>query len=497
MGMKDCYEAICRGENVRENLIGMKKLCRDSENVTELAEGIDPAVLEQLLSDADAKVRKNAALLIGALGFTGSVQALYEAYEREETRFVKSAYLTACLGMDVTAYLPQLLARYEELLHMQAEPEEQKHVMEERKQLRQLLAENGRLEKHTFNGWRYTNDVIFTTERPLREELRRQLRRYAQENILTAVHPFGVRAKTGELSSLCRLRTYREVLFLLNIHGVITGDAASLAEQLLSSDLITLLTSLHKEPSPFAFRVELRGMRDMTEKSRLAHALSEALECGSDGKLQNSTTDYEVELRLTQTRDGGFFPCLKLYTLPDERFAWRRQVTSASMQPYLAAAMIELARQYMLDDAVVLDALCGAGTFVIERNLRAKAYDNYAVDIFGEAVAAGRENAAAAGVDCNFITKDFLEFTSKHQMSEIYADMPRRVGKMREELDGFYAGCFDKFSELLESRGRLFLYATEEGTVKKYLRLHRELVLVREYPVRPSEEGVFYIMRKR
>ncbi len=495
--MNNCYEAVCRGENVRENLIELKKLCKDSENVQELKHEIEPAVLERLLADPDAKVRKNAALLIGMLGFSDSVPALLAAYESEETRFVKSAYLTACTGMDVTEYLPKLTARYEELLHQQAAPEEQKHLMEERKQLLQLLSENGSVQKHTFTGWRRRNDVIFTTERPLREELRRQLRSHAAADTLTAVHPFGVRVKTGELSQLSRLHTYQELLFMLNVHGVINGDAEALAEQLLASDLIPLLEALHKEPAPFYFRVELRGMRDAAEKSRLAHALAERLECGSDGKLQNSTTAYEAELRLTRTRDGGFFPCLKLYTLPDERFAWRRQVTSASMQPYLAASMIELARPYLFDDAVVLDALCGAGTFVIERNLRGKTYDNYAVDIFGEAVAAGKENAAAAGVECNFITKDFLEFTSKHQMTEIYADMPRRIGKMREELDGFYGGCFDKFSELLENGGRLFLYATEEGTVKKYLRLHRELGLVREYPVRPSEEGVFYIIKKR
>ena len=126
-----------------------------------------------------------------------------------------------------------------------------------------------------------------------------------------------------------------------------------------------------------------------------------------------------------------------------------------------------------------------------------KTYDNYAVDIFGEAIAGAKENAAAAGVDCNFIMKDFLEFSSKHQMTEIFADMPKRGKKTKEELDAFYTGCFCQFESLLASRGHLFLYSDEEGFVKKNLRLHGDLTLLREYAIRPKENGVFYIIEKR
>ena len=217
----------------------------------------------------------------------------------------------------------------------------------------------------------------------------------------------------------------------------------------------------------------------------------------SAGKLQNSTTDYEVELRLTRTKDGSFYPCMKFYTIEDKRFQWRKHTISASMHPSLAAALVELARPYLDEEAVVLDALCGVGTIIIERNLRMKTYDNYAVDIFGEAISGAKYNAQAAKVTCNFITKDFLEFTSKHKMTEVFADMPQQGKKTREELDEFYAGCFMQFAKLLDAGGHLFLYSCEEGFVKKHLRLHRELVLLRAYEVRPKEQGMFYIIEKR
>jgi tRNA G10 N-methylase Trm11 len=137
------------------------------------------------------------------------------------------------------------------------------------------------------------------------------------------------------------------------------------------------------------------------------------------------------------------------------------------------------------------------GTFAIERNLWGKTADNYAVDIFGEAIAGARENAKLAGVDCNFVMKDFTQFSSKHLMTEIYADMPRLGKRTREELDALYRGCFDRFQELLASGGYLFLYSDEEGFVKKNLRLHTGLSLVRQMEIRPKEESSFYIIRKK
>lgn len=496
--MNKNYEAICRGEEIRANLIELKKTCKDPRVAAELLEGeIDSAVIAGLLGDDDAKIRKNAALLIGELRAQEDAQALYQAYEVEKTRFVRSSYLTALKALDVSDYIDSLQQRYEELLAYDPKEEERKHVTEERGLLQELLSQSGVLQKHTFNGWKRRNDVIFTTEQALREPLKRQLEAHSKNGIQTTVHPMGVMARTTELDTLCRLHSYRELLHALNVKKTLSGSPQELAEALLSSNLMEVLESSHREAAPFYFRVELRGIVDAAQKAKLAKKLAQELEQQSGGKLQNSTTDYEVELRLARTKDGTFYPCLKLYTLPDDRFDWRRQITSASMHPSFAAALIELARPYLTEDAVVLDALCGVGTFMIERNLRMKTYDNYAVDIFGEAVAGAKENAAAAGVDCNFIMKDFLEFTSRHQMTEIFADMPKRGRKTKKELDEFYTGCFCQFERLLAPHGHLFLYSDEEGFVKKSLRLHGNLALLREYEVRPKESGCFYIIGKR
>ena len=143
--MNKNYEAICRGEEIRANLIELKKICKDPQVAAELLEGeIDPSVIASLLADDDAKIRKNAALLIGELRAQEDAQALYRAYEVEKTRFVRSSYLTALKALDVSDYIDSLRERYEELLAYEPQEEERKHVTEERGLLQQLLAQSSK-----------------------------------------------------------------------------------------------------------------------------------------------------------------------------------------------------------------------------------------------------------------------------------------------------------------------------------------------------------------
>ena len=54
-----------------------------------------------------------------------------------------------------------------------------------------------------------------------------------------------------------------------------------------------------------------------------------SLEEKSQGKLINSTSDYEVELRLVENKDGKFNVMVKLYTMEDHRFDYRKKLNMA------------------------------------------------------------------------------------------------------------------------------------------------------------------------
>lgn len=495
--MNHYYEAILAGTDVRANLIELKKECKNKQYAQEFFAACDSFDwLGDLFGHEDAKVRKNAANLVGIFGLQEFVDKLYDAYEKEQTRFVKSAYLAAMTQLDASDYEDQLKKRYEELLEYRPTPEEQKHVGEERKLLHQLLADMDAIDHHKFCGWKKRQDVIFTTEKSLRANLSAKLQRKSKLGIQVTDHPYGVRARTTELGMMSQIRCYRELLFVLNTK-LVSSDVEKLAAELAASNMYQLTSENHEGKGPFYYRIELRGRFTLEEKSKFTNRLANLLDEKLGGRMRNSTGNYEVEIRLMQLKDGGFYPCLKFYTIADDRFSYRKESLSTSLHPSLAASLVELAKAYYSEDSTVLDACCGVGTLMIERQKRLPVYDAYGVDIYGEAIRAAKINAAAAQIECNFITRSITEFTTKHTINEVFADLPERGKKTKEEHDLFYKKFFDKMQEVLAAKGYLFLYSDEAGIVKKYLRLHPLFSLKREFAIRPKEGKVFYIIQKR
>ena len=75
----------------------------------------------------------------------------------------------------------------------------------------------------------------------------------------------------------------------------------------------------------------------------------------SDWKLANSTTDYEIEIRLIEAKDGSFVPFLKLYSMKMKRFAYRKNAIAMSIHPATAAMLMYLAKPYLKENAQILD----------------------------------------------------------------------------------------------------------------------------------------------
>ena len=97
------YKEIQNNQNIRENLSLLRSECKDPQaRKILLSLAGDGALLAGLLESDEPKVRKNAALLLGSLGLMQTAGSLFQAYEREQTLFVRSAYLTALSGMEVS-----------------------------------------------------------------------------------------------------------------------------------------------------------------------------------------------------------------------------------------------------------------------------------------------------------------------------------------------------------------------------------------------------------
>ncbi|MBU5233491.1 methylase, partial [[Eubacterium] rectale] len=228
-------------------------------------------------------------LLIGDLQISQLADALFKAYESENTRFVKSSYLTALLQLDIPQLVPELTEHKKLLEQTEITEENRKHVDEELREINKILIKYNGIKQHTpiLEGVRA--ELLLTTNKLHREIVRRQLP--VKE---TKLHPLGVIVKTDNIRLIMKVRTYRQMYFMINTEGLLSGNEREMASQLWKSDMYDILRRMHREPGPFYYRIE--SSADGEFQSRLSAALDRL----SGGKLINSANNYEVVIKLIQ-----------------------------------------------------------------------------------------------------------------------------------------------------------------------------------------------------
>ena len=372
-------------------------------------------MLENLLRSEDAKTRKNMALLIGDLQISSMQPALWKAYQEETTLFVRSSYLIAMQKMDMSAFIKPMKERVRELSEMEVEESNKKHIREELQELKKIILSVEGVKKHKFIGWTKKSEIILLANRRhldmVLEEIRQQPDIIVSDaRLLNA----GIRLTTGALDQLMEVRTWQEMLFLVPGMKTCDKEPEKAAKIIAASKLVEFLEERHKGEAPFYFRVEVKMQtasleqgnkgkeskesksmqekRVLEEKQKFVKKFVAVLEEKSSGKLINTTSDYEFEIRLVENKDGRFNVMVKLFTMEDKRFNYRKEVVASSIRPVNAALLVQLAKEYMMEDARVLDPFCGVGTMLIERQKKIGADTFYGVDIFEEAILKARQN---------------------------------------------------------------------------------------------------------
>ncbi len=490
--IKQQYEDLKWKRDLRNTLIALKQELKEENARQELCSLLkgDYRVLTDLLKDSEPKVRKNAALVLGRLKQDENAVFLYKAYEAETQLFVKSDYLKALAELDYTACIPELKQRLKELEQYQPGLDEEKHIREELSVLRKLADQNDSHKKHKFQGYDNTWEVILSTGKKYQQVTAEQIKG-GEVKILNS----GVRLLTSHIRPVLMIPTYRELLFLLNVR-TLSGNPQEAAEGLAASNLLELLQKAHRSEDDFYFRLELKSPKSLKQRSTFAKRCAFALEQKTGGKLKNSASDYELEIRLLENREGQFLPLVKLYTFEEQRFSYRKHVVASSIRPEQAALAASLAKPVLKEGAQILDPFCGVGTMLIERDRICPAGMMYGIDLFGEAIAKARENTRLAGREVYYINRDFFEFTHKYLFDEIITNMPDRGRKSKEEHDRLYGMLFEKAEELLKKTGKMIIYCNERNFVKKQLRLHRNFKLCQEYSMDEKDNYYLFIMEQ-
>lgn len=492
--MENICERIREGLEVRANLIQARqklKIAESRETIRNFFEK-ETGLLGELLRHEDPKVRKNAALLIGDLKLQACMPGLFEAYQQEETLFVRGDYLKAMESLDIAGYEEELQQRLTELSSREILEEEQKHYREELNRLQRLALRGKPKDTHSFVGHRERYDLLLTTNRNYREITARQVK-----GGKASLVSLGVRVRKAELSEIFKIPTFREMLFFLNV-STVPKDPIEAGKMLASSDLQELLKKGHGDYEVFRFRITIVGNVPLDQRSSFIKKCSFALEQQTGRRLINSASDYEMELKLMKRKDGAFLPLVKLHTLKDPRFSYRKQSIAASIHPSDAALIAALGRPYFKENAQVLDPFCGVGTMLLERERAVKAGPMYGIDIFGEAIAKARENTALTDKEIYYINRDFFDFTHEYLFDEIFTNMPMRGKKTRQEQELLYQRFFEKAEKVLKPEGVMILYSNEKGYIKKELRLREGWKLLSEFCLNEKEEfSVFVIGRRK
>ena len=475
----DCVCNIKNNEKLRESLIELKSIVKNEPELLDDRELEDKLLL--CLSHEDPKVRKNSAILLGYYPHT--TQALLDAYHQETTDYVKEAYLKGISQQDCRYYYDELQDIQNQLLKVGDST--LKHIQAQLKILNPLILNTKSHKKKYVKLQHAPVDVVLTSLPYYQFVLFEPVLHLKYKPVSQ-----GVLVRTQSLYELLPIRTYKEMLLPLRGASSLPIDITAIEEGLKRCNLIELLEKLYDDHSVFYYRV----VDQMHEKnSQLTKKISDKLFELYPYVLLNSQEHYDIEIIVKELKKGKVNFYLKLSHLENPRFEYRRSTISTSMQPYVAATLVELAKPYMEEDAMVLDPFCGTGTLLIERNVVKAAKFAVGIDVYGKGIEIARKNTKAAGQLIHYIHKDALRFSHSEFFDEIITDMPT-ISQMNDsqQLHDLYDRFFARIHRIVKPGGYAFIYTSEISLVRKNLRLQDDYLVLKEHYEIPRGKNMFY-----
>ncbi len=494
--IKKEWKNILEGQEVRQSLSRIREAIKDDDNLQDMYDIIEDKedVLIGLLESEDAKTRKNAALLMGDLGIHEFLEPIWNAYINEKQRFVKSAYLSAMGSFNYHDYLDDIKKQLEQLKAIELTIENEKHISEELRELSNLIIGLEGTAEHTFTGWDKPYDILLLTNRNFTEIVARELLEIEPSSKVEQTK-VGVRAKVTNLNWLREIRTYQELLFLVKGMNACPMESGAVAETIVHSSLLSFLENAHEGEAPYYFRLEMKTKRSLRDKSTFLKKLSAGIEKLSNRKLINSTDNYEFEIRLIEDNQENCNFMIKLFTLKDRRFTYRKEVIPTSIRPANAALTVALAKKYMKMDAQVLDPFCGVGTMLIERHKAVRANTTYGIDILEDAILKAKENTEVAKQTIHYINRDFFEFKHDYLFDEVITDMPFEIGRITEdEIVDIYEGFFRKLPQHLNAGALVVLYSHDSYLVEHLIQ-RTDFRLLEKFEISKKEGTYVFVLR--
>ena len=415
------------------------------------------ALKKHIASDSP-KLRRNSARLIGLVKPEGGDELLISALKKEEQRFARGSMVLA-LGSVGGEKAAEFLNDYR--VAPPADETEKKHFAEETEALELALRSLRPAVKHVFTGLSEKRTVELRAPERLTHQLETELEELGFSSF--DIRLSSLKTETDDLPALFEARCFSEALFPI---GSAAASPAAIAKK-AAPFLEEFMASCHTGEPPYRFRTETAISGSGFDRRAFSKAVSSAVE---NGKLANSPSDYEAELRI-EGSEKNVRLYAKLYTFRDERFSYREGSIPASMAPNVAASVLRFAQDHLTVNARVIDPCCGSGTFLIERGLLSPCASLTGVDISHHAVDVARRNTELAGVNAKYTVNDILRFECHRPYDELIANLPfgNRVGD-HSSCEKLYRGLLDRLPQLVKNGGVAILYTMEFTLLKRLIR---------------------------
>ena len=446
-------------------------------------------VLYKGLSDEDAKVRKNSALVLGDLSESETVDKLIIALDKEAFDWVKKTIMLS-LGKIGGEAVKEYFQSYEAKSDIEKET---------------LLKIIDRLSNETYDInfkeklpqqsvvelWTYIG-----LEKILIEEIKEKLRLQCNQ-----VDKGIVSVKTDKVFDLMKVRTFIEILFpekTLKMENI--ENIESKAIELICNDkfLKNIIDNHIGDFTRIRYRLEIRGVQHAIRKS-LIKKIAKSFADYSD-KFLNSPTNYDIEIRLIY-KNNSLKLLWKPFALKDNRFSYREQDVPASINPVVAAGIVRMINNESDKADFVLDPFCGSGTLLIENAIENKHKEILGVDISDKAINAAKQNAIASGYEnIKLIHSDFRKASLSQKYDRIITNMPFgiRVGDHTNN-EILYDDFFCMIPGMIKPEGVVAIFTQEISLSKKLIQKyskHFDLIRFTRLDVGGLKPAVFLLRRQ-
>lgn len=459
----------------------------DSESARALVRGLDCD---------DAKVRKSAALLIGELpldlGDKDSVmllEALMDAYRREDRLFVRESYLKSVIRLGGKGILSDSDAAYLEKRLKEIDttsfPEaDMKHILAERKQLVEILDAGDShqaavfIEPDSFG-------ALLVPVRGFYEPLKEELKHRGIDKGFSAI---GALIKSEDLPRVLDIRLYSHLMY--RIQGTFKARPDTMREEISKSDFLRFLRRTTRPDDKISVRIVVHEKKDHhTDAAKRFTA--EFLYLFRD-RLVNSAP-YDMELHFYPKKSGGYALFIRPLGMADDRFAYAADRLSTSMQPVKAAIMVYLVRKFLKEDARVADIFSGNGTLLLERDEYLKTHVLFAIDTSADAIRAGKADAMRKDKNIYFVRRSAFTFESDEPFDEIISELPDMYDKDEGDRKEFFEKTEKATVKLLKPHGYAF-YLTGGSEIKAMIRKSGGLSFCEEIPF-DDKRSIYVIER--